>query len=306
MAECLPALHRLFEFLGAHESTAEPSAGLIGGFAGYWMFLDWVPIFKGDHSAPFNLMYLQSLRWAAELCRLCKDPAASAYDARAAKSQATIEKLFWDEKLKCWRDGFDAIAGKPVEQVSQHTNTLAILLGLKPETHAEIAREVLLKSARSKRTKTLTASPFFYAYVLEALDKQGLGAEVIDLIRDKWGECFLDDGATTFYEMWTITNESRCHAWSASPVYHLMQTVLGVKPTGPGWQSVRIAPVPEQLEFARGVVPTPHGPLRVEWEKGGEDQLVVRIEVPEGLAAEFVSPDGQRQELDVGTNEFHT
>ncbi len=302
VVECLPTMHRLFEFFAAYESPD----GLVGSFAGYWMFLDWVPIYKGDHSAPFNLLYLQSLRWAAELCRLGRDSAAAAYDARAARVQAAAERSFWDEKLKCWRDGYDVAAGKPVEQVSQHTNTLAILMGLKPETHAEIAREVLLKAAKSKRTKTVTASPFFYAYVLEALASQGLGADVIGIIRDKWGEAFLDDGAVTFYEMWTVTHESRCHAWSSSPVYHLMQTALGVRPTSPGWGSVRIAPVPETLEFARGTVPTPHGPLRVEWEKGGEDQLVVRVEVPEGLTAEFVSPDGQKQTLDVGVNEFHT
>ena len=300
VAACLPAMHRLFEFLAAHESAD----GLIGGFEGFWMFLDWVPIFKGDHSAPFNLMYLQSLRWAAELCRLCRDPAAAAYDAKGTALQATVERAFWDEKQACWRDG--TTAGKPVEQVSQHTNTLAILLGLKPETHAAIARDVLLKSARNKRTKTITASPFFYAYVLEALASQTLSAEAVDLIRDKWGELFLDDGATTFYEMWTVTFESHCHAWSASPVYHLMQIVLGVRPTSPGWRSVRIAPTPATLEFARGTVPTPHGPIRVEWEKGGEDQLVVRVELPEGIEAEFVSPDGQRQALDAGVNEFHT
>ena len=301
VADCLPTLHRLFEFLAAHESAD----GLVGSFAGFWMFLDWVPIFKGDHSAPFNLLYLQSLRWAADLCRLCRDPAATAYDAKAVKVQAAVERAFWDEKLRCWRDGFDAATGKPVEQVSQHTNTLAVLLGLKPETHAEVAREVLLKSAKAKRTKTITASPFFYAYVLDALAHHGLAAEAVGLIRDKWGD-FLDDGATTFYETWSVTIESRCHAWSSSPVYHLMQIVLGVRPTSPGWATVRIAPTPETLEFARGAVPTPHGLLRVEWEKGGEDQLAVRIEVPDGIAAEFVSPDGQRQELDVGVNEFHT
>ena len=307
VVECLPAMHRLFEFFGAHEAAGGLGEGLIGGFAGFWMFLDWVTIFKGDHSAPFNLLYLQALRWAAELSRLGKDlPAAAGYDARAAKVQAACERAFWDEKLKCWRDGFDVATGKPVEQVSQHTNTLAVLLGLKPETHAEVAREVLLKSARTKRTKTVTAGPFFYAYVLDALATQGLAAEAVGIIRDKWGEHFLDDGATTFYEHWTVTNDSRCHAWSSSPVYHLMQTALGVRPTSPGWATVRIAPVPETLEFARGTVPTPHGPLRVEWEKGGEDQLVVRIDVPEGIAAEFVSPDGQRQELDAGVNEFHT
>ena len=302
VAECLPTMHRLFEFFAAHESPD----GLIGGFDGFWLFVDWAPLFKGDHSAAVNLLYLQGLRWAAELCRLCRDPAASAYEAKAATVQATAERLFWDEKLKLWRDGLDAATNKPVDGVSQHANTLAVLLGLKPDAAAEVAREVLLKSAKSKRTKTVTASPFFYAYVLEALAAGGLAAEAVGVIRDKWGDQ-LDDGASTFYETWTPTvAESRCHAWSASPVYHLMRLVLGVVPTAPGWRAVRIAPVPETLEFARGVVPTPFGPLRVDWEKGGEDQLVVRVEVPEGITAEFVSPDGQRQELDAGVNEFHT
>jgi len=176
---------------------------------------------------------------------------------------------------------------------------------LKPETHAEIAREVLLKSAKSKRTKILTASPFFYAYVLQAMVSQGLLEEVIQIIGDKWGT-FLDQGATTFYELWNVTVESRCHAWSSSPVYHLMQIVLGVRPVGPGWTKLRIAPFPGKLEFARGVVPTPRGLLRVEWEKAGDDQLAVRLDVPEGLEVEFVSPDGRVRDVEAGANEFHT
>jgi alpha-L-rhamnosidase len=300
--DCLPCMHRLFEFLQAHES----GEGLIGTFDGYWMFLDWAPLFKGDYSAPFNLMYLQSLRWAGQMSRLARDnEAAAAYEVRAMRLKAAIEKYFWDDKNRCWRDGFDAAAQKPVDQISQHTNTLAILQGLKPETHAEIAREVLLKSAKNKRTKVITASPFFYAYVLQVLASQGLRAEAVQIIKDKWGT-FLDLNASTFYEMWTVTVESRCHAWSSSPLYHLMQIVLGVRPLTPGWTRLRIAPYVGELEFARGTVPTPRGLLKIEWEKAGEDQLVVRLDLPEGLDAEFVSPDGQVRELISGANEFHT
>lgn len=302
LRDCLPVMHRLFEFLQAHQSPD----GLIGGFDGYWMFLDWVEIFKGDFSAPFNLMYLQSLRHAVEICRILEDSAAAdEYESTAKRVESAIENFFWDEKKQRWHDGYDAAAGKPVEQISQHTHTLAILLGLKPQTHELIAREVLLKSARNKRTKVITASPFFYAYVLQAMASQGLLAEVVELIGDKWGT-FLDDGATTFYEMWTVTTQSRCHAWSSSPLYHLMQIVLGVRPLTPGWTRVRISPFLGKLDFARGTIPTPRGPLKIEWEKAGEDQLAVRLDVPDGLAVEFVAPNGEVRPAEAGVNQFHT
>jgi hypothetical protein len=69
---------------------------------------------------------------------------------------------------------------------------------------------------------------------------------------------------------------------------------------------VRIAPHPGQLEFAKGVVPTPLGRIRVEWEKAGEDQLVVRIELPGGMDGDFIGPMGETRTLKAGLNEFHT
>jgi hypothetical protein len=227
------------------------------------------------------------------------------YSKRADALTASIIKYFWDDKEKCFRDGWDAEKKEPVEQISQHMNALAILLGVKREARLKLAQNVLLKGAKQRRGKILTASPFFYAYVLEALIESGCRAEAIGIIREKWGE-MIDAGATTFWEMWDITIESRCHAWSASPVYHLMQQVLGVTPAEHGWKSVRIAPVPGDLEFAKGTVPTPHGPIRVEWEKAGDDQLAVSIDVPAGIHAEFVSTLGDSRTLKTGKNEFHT
>jgi hypothetical protein len=294
-------MHRLFVFLKRHEGANR----LLGAFEGFWIFLDWAPVRKTEYSATLNLMYLQAMRWAVSLCEAAGDePAVNRYRAEAEALQGSIDTHFWDAAGKVWRDGFDPRKNGPVEEISQHANALAILLDLHPEAHGRIAREVLLKSALARRSKIVTASPFFYSSVIEAILRAGLRNEAIDLIREKWGT-FLDEGATAFWEFWEPTG-SLCHAWSASPLYFLSQQILGVMPTEAGWSKVRISPSLGNLEFARGVVPSPLGPIRVEWEKGGEDQLAVRIDVPEGMEAEFVGPGDGARTLTAGAHEFHT
>jgi hypothetical protein len=301
VAECLPTMHKLFDFFAGHESPNH----LIGGFEGFWLFLDWANVRKADFSATLNLLYLRALRHATELCDLAADSAsATRYRAAAEALALSIDTHFWDAAGKHFRDGFDPHKNAPVEEVSQHANALAILLDLHPEAHAKMARDVLLKPALARRSKVATASPFFYAWIIQALAKAGLRDEAVGLIRDKWG-AMLDRGATTFWELWEPTG-SLCHAWSASPLYHLSQQVLGAIPTAPGWRKIRVAPALGKLEYARGVVPSPHGPLRIEWEKGGEDQLAVRLDIPDGMEVEFTTPAGETRLLEPGSHEFHT
>jgi hypothetical protein len=38
----------------------------------------------------------------------------------------------------------------------------------------------------------------------------------------------------------------------------------------------------------------------------GDDQLAVRVELPEGIEGEFVGPLGESRQLDAGASEFHT
>jgi hypothetical protein len=125
------------------------------------------------------------------------------------------------------------------------------------------------------------------------------------VIRDKWSS-MIDAGAVTFWELWDVTYQSRCHAWSASPLYHLSEQVLGVMPIAPGWRQVRVAPLCENIDFARGTVPSPLGLIRVEWQRAGDDQLAVQAEIPDGVVAEFVTPSGQTRELRTGAQQFRT
>jgi hypothetical protein len=298
VAENMPAIHRVLEFFRRREIYE----GLVDNFDGFWLFLDWADLFRGNVGSVINLYYLRAVRTAARLCRLVNDPKAAEYDRKSVELTKAIEKTFWDEKAKQWREGYDIATKEPKPKLSQHTTALAILLGLKPETHADLAREVLIKPSMGKRSDVTMASSFFHTYVLEALAQLGMQKYAVTIIRRLWGQ-MIDQGATAFWEGFDGT-ASRCHAWSASPLFHLSEQLLGVQRMSPGWKQVRIAPVPCGLEFARGVVPTPFGLIKVEWESVGDDQLAVRVDLPEGIEGEFIAPTGGTRSLFAGSQEF--
>ena len=71
--------------------------------------------------------------------------------AASVELASSIIKYFWDEKTRIWRDGWDAKKREPVDQISQHMCTLAILLGLKREARNKLARDVLIKGAKQRK-----------------------------------------------------------------------------------------------------------------------------------------------------------
>jgi hypothetical protein len=298
LSECMPAVHRVMEFFRAHEIHES----LVDRFDGFWNFLDWADLYKGNVSSVLNLYYLKTLRTAVKLCKLMKDPKAAEYEQRAAALAKSIEKFFWDPKTKQWHEGYDVETKEPKTKLSQHATALAILCGLQPSSHADLAREVLIKTSLGKRSDVTMASSFFHNYVFEALNQLGMQKYAITIIRKLWGE-MIDKGATAFWEGFS-GNESRCHAWSSSPLYVLSEQLLGIQRTAPGWKEVRIAPVPCGLEYARGEVPTPFGLIKVDWENVGDDQLAVKVELPEGIEGEFISPTGGTRALFAGSQEF--
>jgi hypothetical protein len=296
-----PTLDRLLEFCARHEKLD----GMLGDLTGFEPAFDPPELYRGDFSAPVNLLYLQALRQAAAIYELLKLEKDSALALRKADVLArAIETRFWDAKAKSWKDTFDPAAKQPSDQTSLHTAALAVLLDLRPETRAAAGKE-LAKAMAGRRGKALTPSPPFAAHLLDALANADLRAEALELIKSRWG-AMLDRSGTTLWERWDGSAGSRCCGAATAPLYVLPQQVLGVTQAEAGWKRVRIAPLVGALEFARGVVPSPLGPIRVEWEKVGEDQLAVRVELPEGMEAEFCGPLGEKRALEGGATEFHT
>ena len=66
---------------------------------------------------------------------------------------------------------------------------------------------------------------------------------------------------------------SMAHGWSTGVLPALTNELLGVRPTAPGFATWSVAAAPGVVAWARGQVPTPHGPLTADWHQPGPGRL---------------------------------
>ena len=93
---------------------------------------------------------------------------------------------------------------------------------------------------------------------------------------------------------------SDCHAWSASPIYFLATAFAGIRPAGPFFRSVRIAPNPAGLRRIRAKAPSPKGAIGADFDFA-DGAAKGRIVLPEGMTGVF-EWNGTRQALHSGEN----
>jgi hypothetical protein len=288
-------IHRAFEYF---QSMLAPN-GLFPYDPRYWLFLDWCPIFKDGYPTLYNFFYLAALRAAIELFRLSgeepheyvrrEEALADAIEKRLFRNGAIVGGLSWE--------------GKPVAQNSAHVYAWAILLDLFPAYHQSFLERQLLPVARGNHKDPLTPSPFFMTYIFDALKKCGRMDEAVDCIERWWGE-MLDRGFTTAVEVWSSRPAygSLCHAWSAHPIVHFSNILLGIWQESPAWQTIRFSPTFTRADRARGKVATPHGAIESSWEKVG-DSIRVTLDLPPGVTA-IASLPGHTKESVTGRKEW--
>lgn len=291
---------------------------------GMWLFLDWAPLFKAGHSATFTMQYLEALRVACRMAdHLGRNGEKRRWEMLAGRVEKAIRRAFWDAEKKHFIEGRYA-DGRAYRQVAQHGNAYAILTGLQPRhqdaiadrivwiarNYDRLAKDNVGGNHQHPRAHYPIASSFFYAYVLEALFRAGRHRDALQAIRSLWGR-MLDDGATTWYESWshspqTHGDTSACHAWSASPTYHLSEQIGGVTPLEPGFRKVRIAPHAFDLRHADIRVPTPRGVISVKWERDDKRGLVTEIGLPKGIRAACTPFGSKTRHLAGGSHVIRT
>ena len=129
----------------------------------------------------------------------------------------------------------------------------------------------------------LTATTLYYDfYKFEALRLAG-GASADTYLEQlsPWRD-MLALGLSTFAEKPEPTR-SDCHAWSASPNYHLLSLVGGVTPASPGFATVEIAPRLGGLRRFAATMPHPAGVITVRYERSGDAGLRAEVVLPEGV-----------------------
>jgi len=290
--ELAPVAHGLLDKFG----TWRGRNGLISEAPSY-MFLDWVKI-NGIpcHHPPavigqgyMTAFYYRGLADGLRLAALTGDTARAArYKELRTATAAAFERELWNADKGLYRDGkpFQTSvkpdewlpADTQMETFSPHVNALAVLYDLAPKARQTAILERVL------RDEPLNVQPYFMHFVYASLAHAGLFERYAVAQMHKLQ---INPDSGTVREMWTDGDYS--HGWGGSPLIQMSSRILGVTPATPGFARIAIRPQLCGLKFARGVVPTPHGDVAVDWWRESA-QFTLKLTVPAGASAEVVLP----------------
>jgi alpha-L-rhamnosidase len=274
--------------------------GLISEAPNY-MFMDWVTIegFECHHPPAvigqgyLSAFYYRGLADGIHLAELTGNNARKAqYAGLRTKLADAYNQELWNEGKGLYRDGkpFQTSvkpndwlpADKQIETFSAQNNALAVLYDLAP---ADRQQAVI---AKAMATKPRNVRPYFMHFVISALAHAGLFDEQGFQALRGW-KIFPD--TQTAREMGEHDGDYS-HGWIATPVYQMSAHILGIAPTGPGYETFAIRPMLGDLAFAKGQVPTPHGLVKVDWRWQEEGELALNVTVPPGTRAALAFPLG--------------
>ncbi len=235
----------------------------------------------------------QAFLLAAKLAEVAgRTDYAARWSSRAQKLQASLLSL-WDEAAQAFKDN------STQAQAPERPNEISCGVPVFCEVVPPEVKLACLEILEGKRAKVGTKAGFSNFFLTEALFRSGRGAEGLARLRDYWGG-MLARGATTFWEVYDPEWPegkllprlgSYCHEFCAGPVYSLPAHVLGVQPLAPGFERTLVAPVPGDLSWARGKVPTPLGEVEVRWRRAG-NQFTCEVRYPAGMELEVAKPEG--------------
>lgn len=229
-----------------------------------------------------NAFHIKALQQMAEMARaIGKDADADAFDARIELATSSFQKTLFDEDAGLYRDGVET------DHSSIHANFFPLVFGLIPGDKQAGVLEWL-------ESKDMQCSPYAAQYFMDALFTNGKGKKALDLMLadgDRSWKHMVNSGTTISWEAWDMKykpNQDWNHAWGAAPANLLPRFVLGAQAASPGWSTVTIRPLTGGLKYARGKVPTPRGPIEIDWTDKTSFRLSLKL--PEGITAKIDLP----------------
>lgn len=233
-----------------------------------------------------NAFHLRAVSRMAELAEaLGLADEAATLRARERATRTGFQDRFWDPERRRFLDG------EGTDHTSLHANLFPLAFGLVPAADRTTVADWLGR-------RGMVCSVYAAQYLLEGLFDHGAADRALGLMTadgDRSWKHMIEQGTTITWEAWDQKykpNQDWNHPWGAAPANLLPRFVLGVQPLQPGWALARIRPHPGPLRFARGKVPTPQGPITVDWRRDRSFQLELTLPASIQARIELPAPEG--------------
>lgn len=278
--------HTLEGALSYFDEWTDPRSGLLRYDDRYWLFLDWTGIQKEGCSTVYSSWLMYALDRVGELYRMTgqQRPAlrCKRWSSRLRKALLTLQQ----------RDGLiaDGILpnGKINKHCSIHSQTLALMNRLSPPSDQAFVERSLLPHVRGELDCDIMPSAYWITYVYTELAIRGYGRDVVADIKRRWAR-MAEYGSTfeTFNSQ--AGNESRSHAWSAHPLFHLMQILGGIRQSAAAWTHISFAPL-FLGNHAEVSIPSPRGEIQTAWQRSDSSLAKGSLRLPDGVRASVHLP----------------
>jgi hypothetical protein len=279
--------------------------GVSGGYGDY--------AFLGRTGAVtyYNSLYVLALNNAASIAKFLggHDDDAARWTARAQTLSDAINSQLFDSSVGAFFDG--TCGSSPCQTHAQDGNSLSIVSGVADATRAQSILSYMAASMSRPYGNAFYDndvvgggySQRVYAFIsyfeLEARFIAGSADTALEEIRRLYGWMAKNDPGITAWEGIGSDGQpyeqgftSMCHGWSTGIVPALTNYVLGVIPTGPGFRTWSIKPMPGDVKWAQGQVPTPNGAISVSWDNSASFSISINTPTSSsGLVSVPVSSD---------------
>jgi hypothetical protein len=202
---------------------------------------------------------------------------AEKFAARARRVEVAFNAKLFDAERGVYVDG------EGTQHASVHANLFPLAFGLVPPGRVAGVAAYL-------RARGMACSVYAAQYLLEGLYHAGQADQALALMTDhgprSWW-AMMAAGSTMTTEAWdekVKPNLTWNHAWGAAPANIITRFLLGVRPLTPGYGEILVAPRPAGLSWAKGQVPTPLGPVVVDFARKASG-VTLGITVPAGARA---------------------
>ena len=272
-----------------------------------WHFIEWANTGRKGEAGPINVLFAKALAIAAELAALTERKRLSSKWLNQSKQVVSgLESRHWNPKMGVYVDEVDPVYGTQGKRVSQHMNAMMVAFKFAPKNRWD----AIVKKITNSSVARLTAAPpivtgtgsfnpakhivatntYFSRYLNDALDCVGKFDQAIAKMRSNYRE-MVDAETSTLWESYS-DEASLCHVFSAGPVFQLIEKVVGVTPSRPGFDEVVVDVRTAGLTWAKATIPTPHGNVVVSWEVkdallelevGAPTKIKVNVKTPQGF-----------------------
>ncbi|MBL7140211.1 MAG: family 78 glycoside hydrolase catalytic domain [Planctomycetes bacterium] len=298
--ELYPAAERVLEWTATWRNTY----GLLENPAAeppWWLFIDHSPMAKRGEVTAWQALWVRALRASADLASWL----GREEEADHARAEADAAARLARERLFIARRGRfvdSRLLERIADRASAVTNAYAVYGGLADPAQAEAVLDGLAEDEkRGSADWGCRENPYAKYFAAEALFAHGRATAALAMLRAYFGR-MKKAGLVTVPEVFPLPDADKppppgaqdgpylgrtpwvlCHGAGTYVPAMLARWVLGVAPEGPGFEPMRLAPMPADLKTVGGRVWTPKGwvEVRVATRAG---KRTVRASLPEGLA----------------------